>query len=492
MRKTIFGCLMALGILACKIAGAETYVSGTITGDTTWNFSGSPYIATETVYVADGVKLTIDPGVTIRFATETSLICYGTLNAIGTAIGTITFTSSQTTPMAGDWNGIKLSGSGANGSQIKYCDIGYAKQAVYLKNTLGIVITNNFIHDNKGADGRFPGEVGCGVYLSSSTNTVISSNIIFQNEGGKGGNGSTLISGASGGIGCGIHLSDSDSNIIATNIILSNIGGRGGMGGYQASGGQGEIGCGIYLYSSINNNIRENTITSSQGGGGGAGGSYGSGGTRGNGYGIYLEPNSYNNTITTSNTYNNEPIFYFYGITIPTIIENQTLTLTGSGSTNLGRIVLINCSNFTIRNNTISGGIGENGYTGGNHASGGSGRIGCGIYLYNSTNTTILENTITNNQGGNGGTGGNCESGGQGGIGCGIYLYSSINNTIQGNTIASSQGGSGGGGGPYASGGQGGIGCGIYLYSSINNTIQGNTIASSQGGSGGGGGYLSG
>jgi len=123
--------LMFLGVMACKTAWAETYVYGTITTDTVWNLAGSPYIATDTVYVANGVKLTIEPGVTVRFATETSLICYGTLNAVGTPDGTITFTSDQAIHTAGHWKGIKLSGNGANGSKIIYCDIGYAKQAVY-------------------------------------------------------------------------------------------------------------------------------------------------------------------------------------------------------------------------------------------------------------------------------------------------------------------------------------------------------------------------
>ncbi|HAW50262.1 TPA: hypothetical protein DCX16_04880 [bacterium] len=47
------------------------------------DLTNSPYIATDTVYVANGVILTIEPGVTIRFATETALICYGTLNTVG-------------------------------------------------------------------------------------------------------------------------------------------------------------------------------------------------------------------------------------------------------------------------------------------------------------------------------------------------------------------------------------------------------------------------
>ncbi|HAW50263.1 TPA: hypothetical protein DCX16_04885 [bacterium] len=88
--------------------------------------------------------------------------------------------------MPGHWKEIKLSNSGANGSKISYCDIGYAKQAIYLENASGIVITNNFIHDNKGNDGAFsgypgpPGDIGCGIYLLSSTGNTIIENTISQ------------------------------------------------------------------------------------------------------------------------------------------------------------------------------------------------------------------------------------------------------------------------------------------------------------------------
>ncbi|MEW6680554.1 MAG: hypothetical protein AB1297_06045, partial [bacterium] len=117
MKRAIFGILVTLGIMACKPIWAETYVSGTITSNTTWTLANSPYVVTDTVTVASDIALTIDPGITVRFATETSLICYGTLNAIGTPLGTITFTSDQETHTAGHWKGIKLSGSGANGSK---------------------------------------------------------------------------------------------------------------------------------------------------------------------------------------------------------------------------------------------------------------------------------------------------------------------------------------------------------------------------------------
>ncbi|MEW6103971.1 MAG: right-handed parallel beta-helix repeat-containing protein [bacterium] len=479
--------LFILGSLFFQgLSWPDTYVSGDVSGN--WDLAGSPYVVTDSVIIASTATLIIEPNVVVKFAANGSLTCYGTLSAVGTLTGTITFTASQTTPSAGFWQSIRFSGSNAKGT-ISYCDIGYAKSAIYLENASGIVITYNYIHDNKGDDGGFPGGIGCGIYLLNSNNNIIGTNTIKSNKGGEGGR-LWYRSGGSGGIGTGIYLYNSTSNTILNNTISNNIGGKGGTGGcyfdpdgyYEDSGGSGGIGTGIYLSNSTLNIISNNTISNNNGGQGGAGGGgSGSGGSGGVGYGIYIESNSFNNTITTSNTYNNESIFYYYnqsGITI----ENQNLTLNGSGSTNLGRVVLINCSGFTIRNNTISGGIGQNGITGDRHSSGGSGGIGCGIYLYNSTNGTITNNTISNNTGGKGGTGGGRNASGSGGIGYGIYLSNSTNNTISGNTISNNNGGQGGTGGYLGSGGLGGIGCGIYLSNSTLNTILQNTISNNTGG----------
>ena len=491
MRKTILTGLVVLGIvLGTKVVQA-TDVSGDVSGN--WILAESPYIVTANATVQNGAILIIDPSVEVRFAQNTSLIVYGTLTAIGTSVGTITFTASSTTPSAGFWQSIKFSGANAKGT-LNYCKIGYAKQAVYLENASGIVITHNYIHDNKGDQGETGGDfssggsggIGCGIYLSSSTGNTISGNTISGNTGGQGGTGGSHEgSGGSGGIGCGIYLSSSTNNTISENTISNNQGGIGGTGALCGSGGSGGVGCGIYLSFSTGNTISGNTILGNRGGQGGA-----YRGAPGQGYGIYIDSNSYNNTIDSSNTYNNEPIHYYYNLSGITI-QNQTLTLIGSGSTNLGRIVLINCQNFTIRNNTISGGIGQNGWTSNRLDSGGAGGIGCGIYLSSSTNNIISGNSISNNRGGIGGTGGCSGSGGSGGAGCGIYLLSSTGNTISGNTILANTGGQGGTGGDGygGSGGAGGIGCGIYLSSSTNNTISGNIISNNQGSIGGMGGY---
>ncbi|MEW6095350.1 MAG: right-handed parallel beta-helix repeat-containing protein [bacterium] len=417
------------------------------------------------------------------------MIIYGTLNATGSVSNRIIFTSlkdetnghgTSSIAQAGDWRGIKFRGNESKGT-ISYCLIRYAKQGIYLQDTTkGIMIIDSIIHNNKGDNGigEYPGENGAGIYLTSSSNNFILHNTIYNNSGGKGGDsGSPYHIGREGGVGAGIYLYLSANNTIKNNKISDNKGGKGGNGGGEASGGRGGIGAGIYLYSSVNNILLNNIISKSNGGIGGP-----SRGADGVGYGIYIDSNSLSNTIGPTNTYNNEPIHYYYNMS-GIIIKNQILT--GSPTTNIGKIVLISCNNFTIKNNTISDSIGLSGHTGHNIG----GEMTSGIYLFLSDNNKILDNKILNNIGGRGGAGGYYNLGGTGGIGAGIYLYSSNGNIIGSNTLSNNRGGDGGdtgydGSGMYH-GGWGGIGMGIYLYSSTNNIIIDNDILNNIGGDGG-------
>ncbi len=440
--------------------GTPTYVNGTITSNTTWNVFASPYIITSDVVVAQGVSLNIEPNVVVKFTTNTSLISYGSLTAVGTPDGTITFTSLKddsvggdtngdggtTTPVAGDWMSIKLSGSGANGSRIKYCLIQYANQAVYLENTNNIAIIYNMIRNNKGnngIEGTSPqlGQIGVGIYLSSSNTNIIGTNTISNNTGGQGGantsGGWGGSPGAEGGIGTGIYLSYSINNTVNGNILLNNCGGEGGGGSsasvYGGNGGPGGTGVGIYLYQSESNVIKGNTSSDNEGGTGGSGSGGGAipggGGSGGIGAGIYLL--SSNNNSVTDNSISN--IVGGYG---------------GIGG--------------------LNGGYARGG-------AGGSGGRGVGIYLSSSNNNSIITNDISDIIGGQGREGRYyvwCGAGGSGGIGASIYLSSSGNNAVTTNDILDTVGGRGGVGSPNGSNESG---IGIYCENSLP-TIEDNSI----------------
>jgi hypothetical protein len=92
---------LALFLLPGQAVLADTYVSGNITSNTTWNLAGSPYIVTGNVYIGNAT-LTIDPGVEVRFNPNTSLKVghygTGTLIADGTEGNEILFTGDSENP----------------------------------------------------------------------------------------------------------------------------------------------------------------------------------------------------------------------------------------------------------------------------------------------------------------------------------------------------------------------------------------------------------
>jgi len=69
-----------------------TDVGGIINTDTTWDLAGSPYNLTSTVQVAEGVTLTVEPGVIINRGEQVTLIeFWGSLWAVGTDSNKIFF-----------------------------------------------------------------------------------------------------------------------------------------------------------------------------------------------------------------------------------------------------------------------------------------------------------------------------------------------------------------------------------------------------------------
>jgi cysteine-rich repeat protein len=94
---------------------ATSGLLGTLWTNTTLSLAGSPYTASGDLTIAPGVTLTLDAGVTVRFATtdamvagtdttETELIVRGTLTSKGTAAQPVTLAS--TTAGAGQWYGV--------------------------------------------------------------------------------------------------------------------------------------------------------------------------------------------------------------------------------------------------------------------------------------------------------------------------------------------------------------------------------------------------
>lgn len=129
----------------------DTVQNGEIISDTIWSKAMSPIIVKGDVTVKAGVKLTIDPGVTVRlsahdmqagggFTQKSEIIVKGTLKAEGDAVNPILFISNERYNNAGDWGGIRFeSASGGSNNTLKYCKIMHSSIGIYLKNTNAIL-----------------------------------------------------------------------------------------------------------------------------------------------------------------------------------------------------------------------------------------------------------------------------------------------------------------------------------------------------------------
>lgn len=171
-------------------ANAQTNVSGGIFANTTWTTANSPYIITSSVVVYPGFVLTIQPGVTVKFADGQVLeIRQAQLISTGTSVAPITFTSNSGSPAAGIYSGIYLNGTSVSHT-FDYCNFTYADYAIRTNSSSSLTLTNsNFISNNTGVSAGsttpvtidnclFGLNVHTGIYIVGGT---ISNSRVVQN-----------------------------------------------------------------------------------------------------------------------------------------------------------------------------------------------------------------------------------------------------------------------------------------------------------------------
>ena len=249
-----------------------TYVEGEITMDTVWTLVDSPFILSGNVTVREGVTLTIEPGVEVRFGGRFSIIVNGRLIAKGTSEFNrlIKFTSNKETPKPGDWGTLYFNGTGQSPSLLENCILEYAASGITIADG-EITIRSSVIRLNSengvmalngsatiGHNNLIYNNTVSGVYISGGNVTVRANNITFNGE------GITLTG----------NLTTSNINI-TQNILAYNT-------------------YGINLDMEDNGNIviEENKVHS-------------------NGYGFYVSAN--NTFITRNYIYNNSKAGIFYG-----------------------------------------------------------------------------------------------------------------------------------------------------------------------------------
>ena len=89
-----------MGIMAFVVWGHQAYatnVGGIIDTDTTWDLSRSPYFIREDIFVSEGARLSIEPGVTV-YGQNFKIRVAGTLDANGTSESNVLFTNVNMIP----------------------------------------------------------------------------------------------------------------------------------------------------------------------------------------------------------------------------------------------------------------------------------------------------------------------------------------------------------------------------------------------------------
>ena len=157
--------LLLLGLLSAPLA-AQTNVSGTLAADTRWTLAGSPYVVTGTVTIAgtDGADavttLTIEPGVEVRFRTNTRLQV-GTNSAVGALVADglngpgsparILFTSDAAAPARGDWQRIAFEGDAPGDlslirhATVEFAGRGNSSAGITVSHQTGTVVLDDVI-----------------------------------------------------------------------------------------------------------------------------------------------------------------------------------------------------------------------------------------------------------------------------------------------------------------------------------------------------------
>lgn len=244
-------CLRGVGV--SEIYG-QVYVGGTITENTTWEKSKSPYIVIENIYIPQNITLTVEAGVTVLVRENRLIKVEGDLIARGTQQDSIFFQNES-----GTWYGLSLNNvhtitdDGYNylsGTYLSHVSIKNTFYAVTLENNSSILIdsssfyqssyglymyytNNNLLRANKFIDCDFA--IYSASNFSSSYNRFLNNKIInskhvgifFNNSSGQSLYNTFLGNEISGNF-IGIHFGnpgphENSHSVIRQNKIINNI-----------------------------------------------------------------------------------------------------------------------------------------------------------------------------------------------------------------------------------------------------------------------------
>jgi hypothetical protein len=157
----IFSSVLSFVSMPLIPAVKATYVEGFITQDTVWTLVDSPFVISNETVVCEGVTLTIEPGVEVRFGGHFSLTVEGRLVAEGTEDKMIRFTSNILQPEA-SWVSIVFNSTQT--SSLLFCIVEYGTNGIFLESG-SVNIQNSTIQFN-----------------SESGITVLGGNLVIKNS----------------------------------------------------------------------------------------------------------------------------------------------------------------------------------------------------------------------------------------------------------------------------------------------------------------------
>jgi len=181
-RAVIYLCLLVFAVALLLLintgnasAAGPTYVYTDITSDTNWTEDNSPYIVNQSISIAPGVTLTIEPNVTVMVDNGVGITIGGTLLAEGTSDQPITFTSNGSTSW-GAWDGLYFNES-STGSALDNVIIEYAFDPIYIYES-SVTISNVWIDGYVGSYWLDPAAI---TWISTDDIVTTISNVEIRN-----------------------------------------------------------------------------------------------------------------------------------------------------------------------------------------------------------------------------------------------------------------------------------------------------------------------